>query len=258
MIKQIEDPEEISCDFLSETWCGKRILSYFKAYGSGYDFCRFFKSGESVILLINATMLICGSDFESDEINLFVDMHRPFRIEGSQDIIGMIKNDEYISLHRTVFQLLPVSGEKADERDVDFEPKLDCVYDILNEGFPNISDYPMWLADTSHRIRHGISRVFTYKSCTTATLSFDIDDCVMVSQVATKISARGSGYARRFLMWLADYLENQRKTAVLYALDIRESFYREIGFMAVSEEYVLEMKEKSDENILKGKLQYND
>lgn len=256
MIKEIKSSGDISYDFLVQTCCGRRILSYLNAYGTGYDFCRFFKSGESIILIINSTMLICGGSFDPDEINLFIDMHKPFRIEGSQCVISMIKGDRYNSLHRTTFQL--ISGGKPvteDEKDINFNPKLDEVYSILNEGFPSISDYPLWLADTSHRIRHGISRVMTYKSCTTASISYDINDYVLVSQVATRVSARGSGYARRFLIWLAGYLENQGKTAVLYALDIRESFYREIGFKAVSEEFVLERAKNNNENILKGKLQ---
>lgn len=257
MIRQIENSGEISRDFLAETWCGKRMLSYFSAYGTGYDFCRFFKSGKSTILLINSTMLVIGNEFDSDEINVFVDMHRPFRIEGDQNTLSLIKNESYRPLHRTTFQLTAGNKPSADESDINFSPKLDEVYEILNEGFPSIADYPLWLADTSHRIRHGISRVLTYKASTTATLSFDIDGCVLAAQVATRVSARGSGYARRFLTWLADYLDAQGKNAVLYALDIRESFYREIGFKAVSEEFVLEI-EKNDENILKGKLQYND
>lgn len=257
MIKQIKSPEDIDRKFLAESWCGKRILSYLDAYGTGYDFCRFFWSSGSIILLINSTMLICGDSFDSEELNAFATMHRPFRIEGEQTVVLAIKNEGYKSLHRTCFQLTAGNGCAEEKKNVDTEPSLDEVYGILAEGFPNLTEYRLWLADTSHRIRHGISRVLTYCGCTTATLSFDIDDCILVSQVATKVSARGSGCARRFLTWLADELDAQGKTAVLNALDIRESFYREIGFKAVSEEFVLELKENS-ENILKGKLQYND
>lgn len=257
MIRQVESKDEISLNFLGSTCCGRRIISYLNAYGTGYDFCRFYKSCEGIILIINSTMLICGNDFDCDELNIFVDMHNPFRIEGNQDAIRMINNNGYMSLHRTTFELVPCEHD-IDANDVNFEPKLDDVYAILTEGFPNLSDYPLWLADTSHRVRHGTSRVLTYKDCTTATLSYDINGYVLVSQVATKISARGSGYARRFLTWLAEYLNNQGKIAVLYALDIRESFYREIGFKAVSEEFVLEKTEYTQEIITKGKLQYND
>lgn len=258
MIRQILCAEEISRDILVKTLCGKRMLAYLDAYGPGYRFCSFFQSGNSIILLLNSTMLICGCDFEDEELNIFIDMHKPFRIEGDLKAIKMIKNSAYNLLHRTVFQLVSGKGDKADEEFVNFSPALDDVYCILNEGFPNIAEYSLWLADASHRIRHGVSRVLTYRGSTTATLSFDIDNCVLVAQVATKISARGSGYARRFLTWLADHLDSQGKTAVLYALDVRASFYKEIGFKELSEEYVLELKENVDENILKGKLQYND
>ncbi len=258
MIKLIDSLDDISSDILKETCCGRRILSYYNAYGAGYEFCQFYQSLDSVILVFNSTMLIFGNDFDSEEINIFVDMHKPFRIEGDQKVINMISNQDYVSLHRTTFQLTNGNPLSIDENDVDFNPTLDEVYSILNEGFPNLSDYPLWLADTSHRIRHGVSRVMTYKGYTTATISYDINNYVLVGQVATKIAARGSGFARKFLIWLADYLEKQGKTAILYALDIRESFYREIGFKEISEEYVLEQADNKNENVLKGKLQYND
>ena len=258
MIRLIENPENISYELLKKSCCGRRMLSYLNAYGTGYDFCRFYKSGNGVILVINSTMLIYGEDFDQDEINSFVDMYKLFRIEGASQAIGMISNREYNRLHRTTFQLASSEQTLIDESEIDFNPALDDVYGILTEGFPNQSDYSLWLADTSHRIRHGISRVMTYKSCTTASISYDIDNHVLVGQVATKLASRGGGFESRILTWLAAYLEQQGKTAVLYALDIRESFYREIGFKAVSEEYVLEKSKNGSDNILKGKLQYND
>ena len=69
--------------------------------------------------------------------------------------------------------------------DVEMNPSLDDVYKILSEGFPNILDYPLWLTDTSHRCRHGVSHIMTYKNATTATIMFDIDDNVLVGEVAT-------------------------------------------------------------------------
>lgn len=258
MIRLVENPEDIPYKLLEKSWCGRRILSYLKAYGAEYEFCRFYNSGNSIILIINSTMLICGEDFDDGEINSFVNIYKPFRIEGSQQTIDVISNKDYHRLHRTTFQLVSPVQILIDESEINFNPSLDDVYSILTEGFPNLTDYPLWLADTSHRIRHGVSCVMTYKSCTTASISYDINNCVLVGQVATRIASRGSGYARRFLTWLAGYLEEQGKTAVLYALDMRKSFYREIGFKAVEEEFILEKSENGSDNILKGKLQYND
>lgn len=256
MIRHVEDASLIDKDKLIDSCCGRRILSYLQAYGTGYDFCRFFVNDSgSVILLINSTMLVVGKKFESEELVTFAQMNKPFRIEGSDCAINGLKEiDGYKRLHRTIFKLKSDNMSVIDEQDINFDPKLDDVYEILMEGFPNLLDYNLWLADTSHRVRHGISRVFTYKGATTASITYDMNGFVLISQVATKISARGSGYARIFLKWLADYVKGQNKTAFLYALDTRESFYREIGFEVYNDEYVLERTDKEDGNAEKGKL----
>ncbi|MCI6561572.1 MAG: hypothetical protein MR434_09250 [Ruminococcus sp.] len=75
-----------------------------------------------------------------------------------------------------------------------------------------------------------------------------------MAQVATSIQARGSGYAREFLRWLAEFLNNLGKKAYLLALDVRESFYREIGFREVEKEIVLERIDVEKESVLKGRL----
>lgn len=81
-----------------------------------------------------------------------------------------------------------------------------------------------------------------------------MDNEVLIAQVATRAAARGSGYARQFLRWLAGFLEQFGKHAVLMALDIRVSFYTEIGFRPLETEYVLERTEHDPEAMQKGKL----
>lgn len=260
MICRINDVNDIDCKILAETHLGKKILSYLKAYGTDYEFCRFYgdKAG-SVLLIINSTLLVSGGSFEKEELCGFAAMHQPFRIEGDQNAIKLLSDMEgYRKLHRTWFRLTVDENIDVDENDIEFNPPLDEVYEILSEGFPNLLEYPLWLTDTSHRIRHGISRVFVYKNSTTASIVYDIDGSVLVGQVATRLSARGSGYARKFLKWLAFYLKKQNKTAYLSALDTRESFYREIGFEITANEYVLEKINNKNESAEKGKLNTDD
>lgn len=97
--------------------------------------------------------------------------------------------------------------------------------------------------------------MLTYRDSTTVTILFDIENHVLVGQVATCAAARGSGYARDFLHWLANQLQQQGKYAVLYALDIRVSFYQEIGFEAADTEWVLERSDIEKEDVTKGALQ---
>ena len=75
-----------------------------------------------------------------------------------------------------------------------------------------------------------------------------------MGQVATKLAQRGSGYARDFLRWIAGELARECKQAALFALDVRISFYREIGFQEIESEYVLERQDIPKEQQEKGAL----
>ncbi|MDE6088296.1 MAG: N-acetyltransferase [Oscillospiraceae bacterium] len=259
MIKKITKPEELNTDLLRQSWRGRNIYAYYKAYGLDYDFCEFYQVGKDGILLrFNSTILLV-SDLISDPdeiagLALFLRMQKPFRIETDLAMQLCPYLPEYVPLHRTTFQLHPgqengISIQDAEQR-INFNPELEQVYRILQAGFPHLQDYPLWLTDTSHRCRHGISHVLTYQDSTTASLVFDIDNLVLVGQVATLPQARGLGHARMFLRWLAGWLAGFHKTAVLYALDIRESFYREIGFEAIAEEFVLERSAQAEDQNL--------
>lgn len=262
MIKLIEHENELDRGLLLKTLAGRKLLAYMRAYGPGYEFCRFYKitdeSGIGFMFIINSTLIICtdGKLEANDEIDLFVGMNLPFRIEGAQDILKSIKLPErYQRLRRTIFELIPHDEPSGNiEEFIDFNPNLPEVYRILSEGFPNIADFSLWYTDTSHRCRHGISRVFTYRNSTTASAVFDIENVVLIGQVATDTAARGRGYAREFLKWLAGFFNGLGKRAYLLALDVRVSFYREIGFREVESEIVLERIDIDKESEMKGRL----
>ena len=68
------------------------------------------------------------------------------------------------------------------------------------------------------------------------------------------MAARGRGYAREFLKWLAKFFNGLGKRAYLLALDVRVSFYQEIGFKIVGREVVLERIDVEKDSLSKGKL----
>lgn len=259
MIKKITLDHELNIDLLRQSWRGRKIYSYYKAYGMHYPFCQFYTVGDHGMMLnFNSTVLIVNADeSETDNLADFLRMHQPFRIECNEPVRTNLAEclPEYQSLHRTTFALHPdTDNPEFQEESVEFNPSLEKVYQILHAGFPNLEDYALWLTDTSHRCRHGVSHILTYKNSTTASILFDIDNHVLVGQVATLPEARGLGHARMFLRWLAGWLAQFDKQAVLYALDIRESFYREIGFTAIDTEFVLERSEDAQDSTTKGLL----
>lgn len=261
MIKQITDDGKIDERELCKSEYGCKILSYYYAYGIKYDFCRFYEiinenAKCGFIFMMNSTMVIHASeDADKSEIYSFIEMNMPFRIELSQ----LLMPDEnklvhYQKLRRTRYEFANNWEVSQSDELINENPKLDDVYKILSEGFPNLLDYGLWITDTSHRIRKGISRVYTYKNCTTASVLYDINDTVLVGQVATGIASRGSGYARELLYWLGRKICGEGKRAQLYALDIRRSYYAHIGFKEADTDYVLERCDVKKESQQKGAL----
>lgn len=246
---------------LEQSRCGRQMLAYQNVYGGSYDFCRFFRltapAGRGWLFLFNATLLVCAEgEIPQEELCAFTAMHLPFRIECPQFLLPVLERiPNYQRLHRGIFELLPSPvSELFCTGEINWQPKLQDVYEILQEGFPNLTEYSLWLTDVSHRCRHGMSRVLTYRNSTTLTLVYDWNDEILVGQVATRVAQRGSGYARDFLRWTANWLAEQGKHGVLSALDVRISFYQEIGFRQIESEYVLERQDVQKEQQEKGAL----
>lgn len=232
MISQLYD-ENIA---LSDSWYGKKIRAYLNAYGTKYDFCRLFGSEKGgYILVYNGTMTVDGN-FDKDELNSFINMLVPVTIEVPRYITLQLEN-KYKKIRKTLFKA--VSGENnIDLNYVKENTLLDKIFPILKEGF-GITEYEAWYADISHRIRHGVSDIYLYKS-TTVTKVFDIDGFVFLSHIATAKSGRGQGTAGNFLHWLCGEFEKQGKSVYLYARDERRTFYEQLGFIEIDSEFFYE------------------
>jgi GNAT superfamily N-acetyltransferase len=265
MITQVTEPRRLDLQMLAKCHYGRKMLSNLAAYGTDFAYCRFFtlkSCGRTAWLMLqNSTLLVSTqADFSGDEeaaqeLSLFAEMHQPFRIEGSGTLLSGLVLRNYSALPRYVFGLnpAPVSPLFRDE-EVCRDPKLDDVYTILSEGFPNIIAYDMWLTDTSHMVRRGLRHCYTYFGVTAATAIYDYENHVLIGQVATRRAARGKGYARDFLHWIANDLSARGKDSILYALDIRKSFYEEIGFSLLESEFVWERVHEGDPDGGKGIL----
>ncbi|MDD5947390.1 MAG: GNAT family N-acetyltransferase [Oscillospiraceae bacterium] len=262
MIRQLTDDRTVNKEWLAVCHYGRKMLTCLAAYGTNYDFCRFFEleSGgkHAWMMLQNSTLIISAvDDFFHDraaheELHYFVQMHRPFRVEGCQNLVSRILPAGYMPLRRSVFRLVP--GQLSAQFDpglVNDNPRLDDVYDILTEGFPNLTEHGLWLTDTSHMVRRGLRRCYTYDNITAATAVYDYCNRVLIGQVATRAAYRGQGYARDLLRYLAAEMEQQGKVAILYALDLRAGFYQEIGFTLLQTEQVLERLENAEPDALK-------
>lgn len=232
MISRVYD-ENIT---LSDSWYGKKIRAYLNAYGTKYDFCRLFGSERGgYILVYNGTMTADG-DFDANELSGFVNMLAPVTIEVSRQM-ALYLDGSYKQVNKTLFKA--VRGENNVDLDsVKQNVLLDKIFPILKDSF-GITEYEAWYADVSHRIRHGVSDIYLYKS-TTVTKVFDIDGFVFLSHIATAPECRGQGTAGKFLHWLCGEFEKQGKSVYLYAKDERRTFYEQLGFIETDNEVFYE------------------
>ena len=221
----IYETKEISSELLSGLKPNnytRRIKSHFAAYGTGYDFLHFYaveESGEKlgIISVFNASMMISTFKDKSAELT----------------------KAEYKGDKRTEFSF--VAKNDIPPLDVNELPKLDDVFRILAPCFPAIKNsYELWLTDTSHRVRRGLSQSFLLGDYTTATIQYIIDGVALVGHVGTIPEERGKFHARQLLYWIGEKLTQDGFQVRLFARPHRVSYYEEIGFKACGIDLVLE------------------
>lgn len=255
MISLIDTLDFDQLDKLIEGHYARKIKSHFQAYGVKYDFCRFYllktdMNEKGIVSQYNSTMVFCPfascalDDEDISDLTLLIKMNKPSTIELPNTLWERLFpgiEDEYFSEERTEFKFYDTA--KPPQLTVEEFPRLDDVYCILSESFPAIRDgYSLWLTDTSHRVRRGLSQVLLLNNCTTATIQYIIDNKALIGHVATKAEERGKHYARQLLYWIGERLSADGLDVLLFARKHRVSYYTEIGFEPVGEDIVFERK----------------
>lgn len=262
MIYQTKDVDIALIAKLKDNNYSRRIKSHFMAYGVEYDFLRFFfmeHKGERLGLFSEFNSAFMISTFEGkelpdemiEELAGFVRMLKPFSVELEKkygDKLAVLLDDEYRTDRRTEFTY--VATGKLPPLDIDETPKLDDVYSILAQCFPRLAEsYELWITDTSHRVRRGLSQSFLMGDYTTATIQYIIDKVALVGHVGTIPEERGKMHARTLLYWIGERLAQQGIAVKLFARPHRVSYYDEIGFKAIGIDTVLEMRNATHNDI---------
>lgn len=248
MISGISSAAEFEGAYLSPDYYGRKIRANYLAYGLGYDFCRFFavtsENGKGTLSVCNGSGAFTGAGvIDFDELLEFLEICGCESFEYPPEY-GEKGNAFWKPLNRTLFEF---SAHKKASGRLDEAPRLDDVYKIVSEGFPELSGcYAEWLADVSHRVRHNVSRVFLFEENAAAMRYWSIDGFSFYGQIAVSENARGKALGRRMLYLLAEKENELGNKAQLFAKDHRKSFYKEIGFLPVGEDWILERIKKED------------
>lgn len=222
MIKQSKSPEELKN--LPETGVeALKIRSLLLAYGTDYDFCRFF-TGENVILAqLNGDFII--SDFgetDVEELSEFLNFSGFSEIFCSEYLGQALEKRLDVKLENV--KLMRFFGV-SEKNELEILTPLDA-YQIIKTGFD--FDFEPWYLDMSHRVRHGISQLYGLDGAALAA-QYNLNGEALISQVATLPEKRGKGCAKRLIS--AVCAELGESNVFVLCEDKLLGFYGKIGFV---------------------------
>lgn len=222
MIKRANNPEELKN--LSETGVeAQKIRSLLLAYGTKYDFCRFFVGENIVLAQLNGDFVI--SDFgETDvgELAQFLDFSVFSEIFCSENLGQVL--EKQLDVKREIVNLMRFAGVHEKNGLEILAPAI--AYQIIKTGFD--FEFEPWYLDMSHRIRHGVSQLYGLDGAALA-VQYNQNGEALISQVATLPENRGKGCARRLISAVCAEL-NESDIFVLCE-DKLLDFYKKIGFV---------------------------
>ncbi len=230
---------------------GARIISYHTAYhGKKYDFLDFWiqrddeNNAVCAFCKYYSTLIICGKTHNFEEIKEFITIISISNILCDSTLKTVC--GENISMGET---MLCTKTNDIDNT-MDFEYKilrlnsdmnnLRNVYNLLiKENGQNgmLPDFESYFLDISHRIRHGVSKVYVITNglgdiVSTATLLAISRTSSVIGCVATDSDNRNKGFATCLVKYITEKeLSNGRQVYLHREREI--SLYERIGFEVV-------------------------
>lgn len=230
MIKCAKCPEEIS--FLSETGVeAQKIRSLLMAYGTKYDFCRFYTAKNLVIAQLIADFVVCElGEIDVEELAEFLGFSCFSDIFCSEKIGPELEKE--LKVRREDVNLMRFAGV-PEESDIEIISPYEA-YKIIKTGF-NFEPEP-WYLDMSHRVRHGVSQLYGLDGAALA-IQYNYNGEALISQVATLPENRGKGCAKRLISAVCAQLSESE--IFVLCEDELLGFYEKIGFVPVGKKCCL-------------------
>lgn len=214
----------------------QKIRALYQAYGTGYDFCKFYKQAGTTLAFLDGSCVInSDSNTDSEELSDFLAMN------GFTDIfcsatVGDAICKNLSADYNTVYAMRFCGEAVSDEITETKSP--DEVYSIIKTGFD--IDYEPWYLDMSHRIRHGVSRAFRLDRKAALVVQHDINGEALISQVAVVPEYRGRGYASKLLKAVCSTLSPSECFVICEPK--LQNFYEKAGFALVADYAVITHK----------------
>ena len=221
-----------------------KIRSLFAAY-VGQPFCSFYAgfAGEQCEVLIarlDGNAIVWLNDQASvDETVSFLQLCPEILAVNtlsqklSQALGGKLQTGNFYTRPLPQDEQLPKGG---------LDMGLDAAYTVLSrvfsESYPSEA-HDQWYCDMSHRVRRGLTAVYTYQAISTATILAHDRDYAVINQIATAPEARGQGVGSELLRRvLAEAADLGAAEAAIYCGNPKaEKFYTSLGFTCAGRWY---------------------
>lgn len=213
----------------------QKIRALLYAYGTQYDFCRFYTSRNLALCDLNGSVVLCeNGECDYAELAEFLCFNGFCDIFCSDELGGRL--EKLLNCGSQTVNLMRFCGKAAEfpVADVNKAPQLGEVFKILSAVFK--IDFEPWYVDMSHRIRHGVSAARVLDG-SALIIQHNINGEALLSQIATVPEKRGRGAASRLILSLCAELE---PSAVFVICENGLlSFYEKLGFEKTAEKRVL-------------------
>lgn len=230
LLREGEVPAVLAAD---GGWPLFRLQTLLAAYGTGYDFCRFYlqeESGSLLACLDDSALLWTTEKADVGELASCLKMTEAGTLltgeAAGRALVPLLPGAE--SRAGTILEKWASGGEGQNLREAADMPALREAYRLIAEGFGPIGDFTAWYCDLSHRLRHGVCRVFLQegKACAVAAQR---GDRILLSQVAVSPACRRTGVGTALIRAV-----EARYPGCLLAVYSRDGgtdlFYQKLGF----------------------------
>lgn len=233
MIRHVQFPDELANLPLKGVEAQK-IRALLLAYGTKYDFCRFYVSEDLILCETDGCFVVCDLNDVSD-ISELADF---FRFSGFSEAfcsekIGKMLSDALACGFKKV-NLMRFCGEPLGGEEVESDPPLDKVFRIISSSFE--IDYESWYTDMSHRMRHNVAKARCLGG-SALMIQHDLNGEALLSQVATLPYERGHGNAARLISSVCAELSPSEVFVICE--DKLLSFYEKVGFTKEANKFIL-------------------
>lgn len=207
----------------------QKIRALLSAYGTEYDFCRFFRHDGGYLAALDGSFVIYADDrTDVTELAEFLKIHGWSDIFCSEEIAKALCSG--ISAAYTLVYRMNYSGCFGTGT-LPQECSPSEVWDIIGSRFA--IEFEPWYLDMSHRVRHGVSRCYS-SGDSALVVQHEIGGEALISQVCTRQGCEGRGSASGLLREVCGGLSARAYVLCEHSLC---GFYEKCGFESAAQKY---------------------